>query len=287
MSTKYTNVCVVIDYENVHCNLRSEYTNVFERTFFRLRKHLEQKNMKVIDIIAYCNFDLPDLHNSRHQSKLHEFGIETRHTSNNNKNYADIQITVDTMDMIFQNNLIDGIVLISDDKDMTPLIKAVKKQRGFVHLITSSNSGELILQTPTSHSFFDELYTIPASDDNPITEHIYNHLNDHIKREFVDNGKVPPLVSLDRVVENNLGWLKMFEYEIIRHLMKLDTEGKIALHNYRLKNGDGLEYGKSHVGIVTDTYLYLFNEDNPINKVNDTYKKELITSTYKKYMKKA
>lgn len=280
------NVCVMIDYENVHYNLRNDYTNVFEKDFFnRLRKYLQGKSMNVIDIIAYCNFDLPDMYNSRHQSKLHEFGIETRHTSNTGKNCADIQIAVDTMEMIFQNNLIDGVVLISDDKDMTPLIKAIKKQKGFVHLITSQNSSDLILHTPTSHSFFEDLYEIEAKNDSHLTENIYHNLNAHIKKEYVDKQKTPPLLSLQRFTENSLSWYNIFEYEFVRLLNKLELEGKIIIHKYRLKNNEGVEYGKEFEGIITDEYLYLFNSNNPINRISNCINDEFIKNVYKKYIR--
>lgn len=288
MNLEGKNVSIIIDYENVHYNFINDYKNIFELSFFqKLKKFVKEEGMNIIDIVAYCNYDLEDMHLSYHQSKLHELGIETRHTSNNGKNYADIQIAVDVMDLIYQNNLIDGIVLVSDDKDMTPLIKSLKRQMGFVYLITSEKSGNLILESPTHHAYFEDVIKVKYIDENKVlNEKIYDNLNSHIQKEFIDKKKSPPLCSLDRFIENCLPWYKIFEYEIIRQLREMEKERKIIVHKYQLKNNEGNYYGKEHIGIITDVHLYLFDDNNPINKVDEYFKENYLISIYNKYNKR-
>ena len=88
-----TNVAVFIDYENVYKALLEEKTNVLRLAFFeKLRKWCSEHQRRVVRIVVYCNFDNMDLHESFHQSVLQSYGVETVHTSNQGKNYADLKI---------------------------------------------------------------------------------------------------------------------------------------------------------------------------------------------------
>lgn len=90
------NVAVFIDYENVYKALLERHTNVLRLAFFeKLRKWCSEHQRRVAKIAVYCNFDNIDLHESYHQSILQSYGVETVHTSNQGKNYADLKITID------------------------------------------------------------------------------------------------------------------------------------------------------------------------------------------------
>ena len=95
-----TNVAVFIDYENVYKALLEEKTNVLRLAFFeKLRKWCSEHQRRVVRIVVYCNFDNMDLHESFHQSVLQSYGVETVHTSNQGKNYADLKITIDVLSL--------------------------------------------------------------------------------------------------------------------------------------------------------------------------------------------
>lgn len=100
-----TNVAVFIDYENVYKALLEEKTNVLRLAFFeKLRKWCSEHQRRVVRIVVYCNFDNMDLHESFHQSVLQSYGVETVHTSNQGKNYADLKITIDVLSSMYSNN---------------------------------------------------------------------------------------------------------------------------------------------------------------------------------------
>lgn len=52
------NAIIYIDYENIHQTLLHKYTNVLRIGFFeKLRKWCEMQGIRILDMIAYCNFD--------------------------------------------------------------------------------------------------------------------------------------------------------------------------------------------------------------------------------------
>ena len=147
------NTIIYIDYENIYETLLHENKNVLRMGFFeKLRRWCEKRELRILEIRAYCNFDLKELNDSHHQTKLQEYGIETIHTSNKGKNYADLKITTDLLTTMYTNTKVDGSILISNDKDMTPLINEVKKNKDFMYLITAgSNYDSSILNFPDEH----------------------------------------------------------------------------------------------------------------------------------------
>ena len=136
-----TNVAVFIDYENVYKALLEEKTNVLRLAFFeKLRKWCSEHQRRVVRIVVYCNFDNMDLHESFHQSVLQSYGVETVHTSNQGKNYADLKITIDVLSSMYSNNNIDEFFIMSNDKDMTPLLNTIRANKRNVAVITISFS---------------------------------------------------------------------------------------------------------------------------------------------------
>ena len=53
------------------------------------------------------------MHDSYHQSLLQSCGVETIHTSNQGKNFADLQITIDVLNAMHMNSNIDEFMIIT------------------------------------------------------------------------------------------------------------------------------------------------------------------------------
>ncbi|HDX9630587.1 TPA: NYN domain-containing protein [Bacillus cereus] len=283
MDKEKLNTIVYIDYENVHYNLINGYKNIFECNFFnKLKKFLEDKGYSILDMIAYCNFDIKDMHDSFHQTKLHQFGIDTRHTTNNGKNYADIQITADVLEQVYSNKNLDCIIIISNDKDMTPLIKTARKVKDNVSLVLfKSNYDEVLLACPNQHFFIDDILEIKIDEVNGLKEEIKNNLSNYIQKDFIDQGKVPPCISLERYVESTVKWHKIFEYEVIRLLSLLEKEGDIVIHKYTIGSSN-----REHIGIITPEFEKYFQDPKPIHKINNYFAENKIMSYYNKFTQK-
>ena len=147
---------IFIDYENIHKNLIKKKQNALGSFFFdKIRVWCNNRKLRILDIKVYCNFDIEDLYLSHHQSKLQEYGLETFHTANKGKNYADLKITSDLLEELYENSNIDGFIIISNDKDMTPLIKIIKRYKEFVYLFTNKDCYDSTLK-----NFPDELFIL-------------------------------------------------------------------------------------------------------------------------------
>ena len=53
---------------------------------------------------------------------MQSYGVETIHTSNQGKNYADLKLAIDVLNSMYTNDNIDEFIIMSNDKDMTPLL---------------------------------------------------------------------------------------------------------------------------------------------------------------------
>lgn len=137
MSNNLYNVALFIDYENVYLNLLEENRNVIRDGFFeKIREWCRKNNRRLVKIAVYCNFDNEDLHDSFHQSLLQSYGVESIHTSNQGKNFADLQITIDVLNAMHLNNNIDEFMIMSNDKDRTPLLNNIRYNKRKVSVIT-------------------------------------------------------------------------------------------------------------------------------------------------------
>ena len=282
------NVLVYVDYENLHKNFLKKYKNVFELEFFqKLKKHLESKNFNIIDIAVYCNFDIEDMHESYHQTRLQQLGLKTIHTCNNGKNYADIQIAADAVEQIYKNDIVDGFIIISNDKDMTPLIKTIKNNKEFVILITTEDDYDKnLLNFPTYTISLDDILSenIESISDD-FKDNLYENLNNHIKSNFIDKNK-EPIISLDKYLQNSIKFNKVFEYELYRQLNLLDKEGKVYIYTYEYnsKRNESAKY------IVTDTYKSdvesCIDNNTYYSNINYDNVDDIFNKSYEKFIKK-
>lgn len=137
---EFYNVALFIDYENVCKTLLKQYTNVIREGFFeKFRQWCKNHGRRVVKIAVYCNFDIKDLYESHHQSLLQSYGVETIHTSNQGKNYADLKIAIDVLNSMYTNDNIDEFILMSNDKDMTPLLNTLRLNKRKASIITTGD----------------------------------------------------------------------------------------------------------------------------------------------------
>ena len=232
------NVMIFIDYENIHKNLIKEKQNALGSFFFdKIRVWCNNRKLRILDIKVYCNFDIEDLYLSHHQSKLQEYGLETFHTANKGKNYADLKITSDLLEELYENSNIDGFIIISNDKDMTPLIKIIKRYKEFVYLFTNKDCYDSTLKNFPDELFIleDEVLNIANPKES---EKEYKKIQDNfilsLEKYYDDTftKQKNPTRSLDYILESNIKYFKLPEYELLSHIKNAIEEDKLIVHEY-------------------------------------------------------
>lgn len=232
------NVAVFIDYENVYRSLLEERTNVLRLGFFeKLRKWCSENNRRIVQMVVYCNFDNADLHESYHQSILQRYGVETVHTSNQGKNYADLKIAIDVLTSIYSNDNIDEFFIMSNDKDMTPLLNTIRANKRNVAVITTGDKYnhaicefadrhitlEDICKTKIEHQIIDDIA------ENYWKKHIT--YTDKQITDFATTGMYKHN-ELKYTLSNEIKYSKIMSYELAYIIKSFYDEGKIFFYNY-------------------------------------------------------
>jgi uncharacterized LabA/DUF88 family protein len=165
IQSSLTGAGVYFDYENFFVLLKQSYSvNPLELNFFEviLNRLRNDFRLNIIEAIAYSNFERRDL--SYHQSILQKMGVQTRHTANNGKNSGDLELTVDALKSLFKNEAITVFVIVSSDRDIIPLLKAIKYENRKSHVISTRNgfNGSAICYAD-SHEYIEDIFNLKKS----------------------------------------------------------------------------------------------------------------------------
>ena len=234
-----TNVAVFIDYENVYKALLEEKTNVLRLAFFeKLRKWCSEHQRRVVRIVVYCNFDNMDLHESFHQSVLQSYGVETVHTSNQGKNYADLKITIDVLSSMYSNNNIDEFFIMSNDKDMTPLLNTIRANKRNVAVITTGSTyNPSICEFADSHIELEEICDVEVTHKiiDDIANAYWNKLESYINAQISNFGVTGKYAhyELKYVLTNEIRYSKVMSYELATIIKGFYDDGNIFFYNYK------------------------------------------------------
>lgn len=247
MDNKLYNVAIYIDYENVYKTLLYQYKNLLRLGFFeKLNKWCKSRNLRIVKIIAYCNFDNRDLMESRHQTKLQEYGVSTIHTSNRGKNYADLQITIDALNDMYINENIDEFIIMSNDKDMSPLLNTIKLNKRKVTLLTVGDNFDFALcNVPDEHITLNDILSIEM-DENDLyikraEEEIQENIESYAKSNLdntINNNAPFKHIELKYYVTNQDTFRSVMEYEIYNILKILYDKKIIFIYRYIYRDSD-------------------------------------------------
>jgi uncharacterized LabA/DUF88 family protein len=156
----FTNAAIYVDYENIYELLKLYGKNPFDIDFFPviIKKLKNEYRFKIIEFIVYSNFEKKEFQ-GRQQTLIQKLGIETRHSSNSGKNCSDLELTVDALRTLYKNPNVDVFVLISSDRDIIPLIKAIKYENKIAFTISTKKGFNLIVTKYTDyHEYIEDIF---------------------------------------------------------------------------------------------------------------------------------
>ncbi len=176
--SNYANTCIYLDYENIFELLKRYGVTPMQIDFFpKLKKRLNDTfKLNIIDFIVYGNFERTNLFDANHQTKLQSLGVQTRHTSNNGKNSGDLEITVDALNTLHKNHIVDVFILISSDRDIIPLIKAIKAENKITYVISTKNGfNKIVAEYADFHEYIEDIFNLSA--DTPQNSSMHEDLD--------------------------------------------------------------------------------------------------------------
>lgn len=163
----FTNAAIYVDYENIYELLKFYGKNPFDIDFFPviIKKLKNEYRFKIIEFIVYSNFEKKEFQ-GRQQTLIQKLGIETRHSSNSGKNCSDLELTVDALRTLYKNPNVDVFVLISSDRDIIPLIKAIKYENKISFTISTKKGFNLIVTKYTDyHEYIEDIFQLSLKDE--------------------------------------------------------------------------------------------------------------------------
>lgn len=146
------NVALFVDYENVYWSLKNNYTLIIQPgRLIDLIKQEAQREGQVVLASAYADFDQPEFKGL--QTDLQRRSVEPRHVFSKSfpegirKNAADIELSLDALELMYTRDDIDTYVLVCGDRDLIQLIRKLhtRNKRVSVIGVGRTTSNDLIM----------------------------------------------------------------------------------------------------------------------------------------------
>jgi hypothetical protein len=152
---------VYVDYENIHETLKHYGKDPIEMNFFQvIHQKLVEAGLNVVDFIIYSNFAKKTL-TPEHQTFLQSIGLQTRPASNNGKSSGDLELTVDALRMLYKNPQINVFIIISSDRDIIPLLKAIKYENKVSYMISvKTGFNQIVAEYADFHEYIEDIFNL-------------------------------------------------------------------------------------------------------------------------------
>jgi uncharacterized LabA/DUF88 family protein len=147
---------VYVDFENVWELLQKTY-QLDEINFFKLiQEKLKTTGLNIIDFLVFGNFEKNG--SGKYQTLLRGIGLQVYHTSNNGKNSSDLELTVNALRDLYKNPNIEVFVIVSSDRDIIPLLKAIKYENRLSYVISTKNGfNSIVIQYAELHEYIEDV----------------------------------------------------------------------------------------------------------------------------------
>jgi uncharacterized LabA/DUF88 family protein len=174
------NVAIYVDYDNLFKRFKEFGLHpIHDVDFFvGLKKKLEKANYNVLKYNAFADFTDKVL-SIKDQTEIHSFGVEVYHCSTNNKNTTDAEFIIKVMKDLYTNDHIDVFVIITNDRDFVPLIRAIKEREKItLSLTTKTKVNPVINVFSDYHQYIEDLFELDKLTENEIDINVIETINE-------------------------------------------------------------------------------------------------------------
>ena len=155
------NAALYVDYENIFQLMKRYGVNPLEINFFPviLDKLKKEYDLALVECNAYGNFGRKSF--EKHQNILHNLGLQTCHTASQGKNCSDLMLTVDSLSTLYKNPHIEVFIIISSDRDMIPLLKAIKRENKITFMLTTKYGfNQAVCDCADFHEYIEDIFNL-------------------------------------------------------------------------------------------------------------------------------
>ena len=171
-----TKLAVFIDFENLALGFKEKSggrKNIKRAPgAFDIKRVLERlvEKGKILVKVAYADWS----RFSTYRSEMHESGIqliEIPERSMSGKNFADVKLCVDAMDMCYAKEHVDTFAIISGDSDFTPLVGKLKENgKTVIGIGMRQSTSDLLAGACDEFIYYEDLAAAPKG--LPIKENV-------------------------------------------------------------------------------------------------------------------
>lgn len=192
------NAVVYTDYENILELLKEFGQDPLKMNFFKIiQDKLAADGLNIVDFIVYGNFE-KKASNCKNQTYLRSLGLQTRHACNGGKNSGDLELTVDVLKSLYKNHNINIFVLISSERDIIPLLKAIKYENKLSYVISTQNGfNQTVAKYADFHDYIEDIFHLDPPDPAAVRQDATEII---IKMDDIDMKTVNP-VDIGRAQE--------------------------------------------------------------------------------------
>jgi len=108
---------------------------------------------------------------SKYREVMHDLGIQMMEIPERGitgKNYADIQLTVDALDLCYSKEHIDTFVVVSGDSDFTPLVAKLKENgKSVIGVGMKDSTSDLLAANCDEFIYYEDIVAKPAASSVP------------------------------------------------------------------------------------------------------------------------
>jgi uncharacterized LabA/DUF88 family protein len=168
--TEDNTLAVFVDFENLALGFKEKNSSARKNAkrspgTFDIKRVLERlvEKGKIIVKIAYADWtSFPEHRTEMHESGIQLMEIPQRRVSG--KNFADMQLCVDAMDMCYAKEHVNTFVIISGDSDFTPLVSKLKENgKTVIGLGMRESTSDLLASACDEFIYYEDLGKAPKS----------------------------------------------------------------------------------------------------------------------------
>jgi uncharacterized LabA/DUF88 family protein len=152
------NAVIYVDYENIYETLYHYGVNLLEIDFFPVILDRLKTVHQINPIKCNVYFNLNKF-NPQHQNILQKLGLTLCPSMNKGKNSSDLMLAVDAITTLYENPTIDVFVIISSDRDMSPILSTVRCKGKLTYILTekkATNPG--LISEADIHEFVEDVF---------------------------------------------------------------------------------------------------------------------------------